>query len=244
MDESGEMRVVYYPGCFNNYWAPQNGKAVVRILERNGFRVTVPKHRCCGIARMAYGDTDGARKAAARLVDELFVLAEQDLDIVTDCPSCALALKEEYPFLLNSEKAGRVSEQTHFFSRFLNDLHQTGKLDTGFGELSLTVAYHSPCHLRAQGLGDDSIKLMALIPGLQVTDLSRGCCGMAGTAGFRHRYYESAMGIGEALSERVEEVDAQILTTDCGGCKLQMEQMSDGEVLHPVVLIDKAYRTQ
>jgi len=242
MDKPGEKRIVYYPGCFDNYWAPQNGKAVVRILERNGFRVTVPKHRCCGIARMAYGDIDGARKAAAKLVDELFVLAEQGLDIITDCPSCALAIKDEYPFLLNSKKAGRVSEKTHFFSRFLNDLRQAGKLDTGFGQLPLSVAYHAPCHLRAQGLGDDSVKLMALIPGLQVTDLDRGCCGMAGTAGFRHRYYESSMRIGEALSERIDEVDAKIVTTDCGGCKLQMEQMTDGEVIHPVILIDRAYR--
>jgi len=238
------MRVVYYPGCFDNYWVPQNGKAIVRILERNGFRVTVPKHRCCGIARMAYGDVGGARRAAAKLVDELFVLVNQGLDVITDCPSCALALKEEYPFLLNNEKAKRVSERMYFFSRFLNDLHQTDKLDTGFGQLSLTVAGHSPCHLRAQGLGDDSVKLMALIPGLQVTDLNRGCCGMAGTAGFRHRYYESSMGIGKALAERIEEVDAQILATDCGGCKLQMEQMTVGEVIHPVVLVDRAYQSQ
>jgi len=241
MDKPGAKEIVYYPGCFNNYWAPQTGKAAVRILERNGFRVTVPEHRCCGIARMAYGDLDGARKAADKLVSELFVLVEQGHDIVTDCPSCALAIKDEYPFLLNSKKAESVSGHTRFFSRFLNDLHQAGKLDTGFGQLPLSIAYHAPCHLRAQGLGDDSVTLMSLIPGLRVTELNRGCCGMAGTAGFRHRYYESAMRIGQALSERIEEVDVQMVATDCGGCKLQIEHLADVEVVHPLTLLERAY---
>ena len=85
---------------------------------------------------------------------------------------------------------------------------------------------------------------MALIPRLQVTDLDRGCCGMTGTAGFRNRYYESSMRIGKALSGRIEDMDAKIVATDCGACKLQIKQMTDGEVTHPVILIDRAYRIQ
>ena len=90
--------VVYYPGCFANYWDPQIGRAVVHILESNGFQVIVPKHQCCGIARIGYGDFNGARKEAAKLVDELSALIELGYDIVTACPSCSLAIKEEHPF--------------------------------------------------------------------------------------------------------------------------------------------------
>jgi len=241
MYEAKEKKVVYYPGCFANYWDPQIGRAVVHILERNGFQVIVPKHRCCGIARIGYGDFNGARKEAARLVDALFALVEQGYDIVTACPSCSLAIKEEYSFLLNSDKAKLVSERTYSLSRYLNELHEKGELNTDFKRISLSVAYHTPCHLKAQGLDGDFIKLMSLIPGLQVIDLDRGCCGMAGTVGFKHRYYESSMSIGSALSERIKEVSAQIVATDCGGCKMQIEQAANVEVTHPAILLDKAY---
>ncbi len=236
-----EKKVVYYPGCSANYWELQIGKAVVHILERNGFQVIVPKHRCCDVARIGYGDFNGARKGAAKLVNELSALVEQGYDIVTACPSCSLAIKEDYPFLLNSEKAKLVSERTYFLSRYLNELYEKGKLNTDFNQMSLSVAYHAPCHLKAQGIDGDSIKLMTLIPGVQVIDLDRGCCGMAGTAGFKRRYYESSMSIGGALFERINEVSAQVVATDCSGCKMQIEQTTNVEVLHPVVILDKAY---
>ncbi len=234
-------KVVYYPGCFANYWDPQLGRTVVHILEKNGFQVIVPKHHCCGIARVGYGDFKGARKEATMLVDELFILGEQGYDIITACPSCALALKEEYLFLLNNEKVKLVAERTHFLSQYLNELHEKGELNTDFKRMPLSVAYHTPCHLKAQGLGEESIKLMTLIPGLQVIDLDRGCCGMSGTTGLKHRYYESSMSIGRALAERIKEVSAQVVTTDCGACKMQIEQAANVEVTHPAIILDNAY---
>ncbi len=241
MHKPKEKKVVYYPGCSTNYWNPQIGRAVVHVLEKNGYQVIVPEHRCCGIARVGYGDFKGARRAADKLIDELLALVESGHDIVTACSSCSLAIKDEYPFLLNSEKARLVSQRTYFLSRYLNDLHERGELDTDFERMSLSVAYHAPCHLKAQGLDRESAQLMTLIPGLQVIDLDRGCCGMAGTAGFKHHYYESSMTIGKALSERINEVNAQVVATDCAGCKMQIEHIANVEVTHPVVLLDKAY---
>lgn len=241
MSETNEKKIVYYPGCTVEFWDPEIGKAVVHILEKNGFQVIVPEHQCCGVAQIAYGNFDSALKGAAKLVDILFAAAEPDYDIVTACPSCSLAIKEDYPPLLNSEKAKSVAERTYFFSRYLIKLYEKGELNTDFNQLSLSVAYHAPCHLRAQGLDGESIKLMSLIPGVQVTDLDRGCCGMAGTAGFKRRYYDSSMSIGSELFQRVKEVNAQVLATDCAGCKMQIEQGANVEVTHPLILLDKAY---
>ena len=241
MDKPKEKKLVYYPGCTAEFWDPGIGKAVVHILEKNGFQVIVPKHQCCGVAQVGYGNFNSALKVAAKLVDILFAAAEPGYDIVTACSSCSLAIKEDYPFLLNSEKARSVSERTYFLSRYLNELYEKGELNTDFKQLSLSVAYHTPCHLRAQGFDGESIKLMTLVPGLQVTDLDRGCCGMAGTAGFKRRYYESSMSIGSALFQRIKEVNAQVVATDCGGCKMQIEQGADVEVTHPLIILDKAY---
>lgn len=241
MSETNEKKIVYYPGCTVEFWDPEIGKAVVHILEKNGFQVIVPEHQCCGVAQIAYGNFSSALKESAMLVDILFAAAEPDYDIVTACPSCSLAIKEDYPLLLNSEKAKSVAERTYFFSRYLIKLYEKGELNTDFNQLSLSVAYHAPCHLRAQGLDGESVKLMSLIPGVQVTDLDRGCCGMAGTAGFKRRYYDTSMSIGSELFQRVKEVNAQVVATDCAGCKMQIEQGADVEVTHPLILLDKAY---
>jgi len=236
-------KIVYYPGCTAMFWNPEIGKASVRILERNGFEVLIPRHQCCGVAKTSYGDFKAARKDAAKLVDELYEFVKQGLDVVTSCPSCNVAIKEDHPFLLKTEKARQVAEKTYFLSEYLNKLQEKGQLNTNFRQTLLTVAYHVPCHLKAHGLGQESIKLMRLVPGLKVIDIDRGCCGMSGTAGFKRRYYEDSMKIGSAVFERVKELNAKLVATDCAGCEMQIEQGINGgiEVTHPLIIVDKAY---
>ena len=43
---------------------------------------------------------------------------------------------------------------------------------------------------------------------------------------FKHRYYDSSMSIGSELFQRIKEVDAQVVTTDCAGCEMQMDAIS------------------
>jgi len=241
MDETKEKKIVYYPGCTAEFWYPGIGKAVVHVLEKNGFQVIVPKHQCCGVAQIGYGNLKGAVKGAKKLVDILFAAAEPGYDIVTACSSCSLAIKDDYPFLLDSEKAKAVADKTYFLSQYLNELHERGELNTDFKQTPLLVAYHAPCHLKAQGDGEASIKLLKLVPGLQVVNLDHGCCGMSGTAGFKRRNYESSMQIGASLFQRIEEVNAQVVATDCGGCKMQIEHGTGVEVKHPLTIINEAY---
>jgi len=243
MYDSQKKKVVYYPGCFANYWDPLVGRSVVSVLEKNGLDVIVPRHQCCGLSRIGCGDIKGARKDADRLIDILFPLVKKGYDIVTACPSCSLAIKKEYPFFVNNEKSKLVAESTYFLSRYLNELYEKGEIKMDFKRIPLTsVAYHAPCHLKAQNLETDSIKLMALIPGLQIININRGCCGMAGAAGVKHEYYESSMIIGSALFKKIKEINAQIVATDCGACKLQIEQAAAVEVIHPITILDKAWR--
>jgi Fe-S oxidoreductase len=241
MHDNTRKSVVYYPGCYANYLDPEIGKAVVRILERNGFSVIVPKHRCCGIARMGCGDLNNFLKEAKALIYGIFDLASPDYDIVTACPSCSLALKEEYPFLLHDEKVDWISENTWYFSTYINELHNKGEFNTDLNPIPLSVTYHLPCHLKAQGGGVDSVRMMRLIPELRVTELDRGCCGMHGTAGFKRQYFEYSMAIGSKLSARIEELGTDLVVTDCGGCQLQIETIANTNVIHPAVLLNKAY---
>ena len=65
------------------------------------------------------------------------------------------------------------------------------------------IAYHQPCHLKAQQVGSPGLDLLREIPGLEVVDLAAGCCGMAGTFGMKRGTYDLSMRTGAPLFERI-----------------------------------------
>lgn len=46
-------KVVYFHGCYANYFDPQIGVAFVEVMEANGIEVLVAEQKCCGIPMMS-----------------------------------------------------------------------------------------------------------------------------------------------------------------------------------------------
>jgi len=234
--------VVYYPGCYVNFTDPELGWAVVGILERNGFRVLVPKHLCCGVACFPYGAKELGRRYARQALKIFGPLAREGYTILVSCPSCGTALERDFPYLLpESDDARLVAEQTQDVSDFLWALHQRGELDTDFGPLELRVGYHTPCHLRVRGLGAENLRLLSLIPGMEPVDMDRGCCGLAGSFGMRRAHREESREIGRYLFQELQSPDYDLGVTNCAGCEMQMRAGSGRDVVHPLKLLWQAY---
>ena len=49
-------KVVYFSGCYANFFAPCIGVAFVEVMETNGVEVLVCEQKCCGMPRMSNGD--------------------------------------------------------------------------------------------------------------------------------------------------------------------------------------------
>ncbi len=239
---TSDRTVVYYPGCYVNFTDPELGWAVVGILERNGFRVLVPKHLCCGVACFPYGAKELARRYARQALKVFGPLARQGYTILVSCPSCGTALARDYPYLLpESDDARLVAEHTQDVSDFLWGLHQRGELDTDFDPLELRVGYHTPCHLRVRGLGPENLRLLELIPGMEPVDIDRGCCGLAGSFGMRRAHREESRQIGRYLFQELQSPEYDLGVTNCAGCEMQMRAGSGREVVHPLKLLWQAY---
>ncbi len=234
--------VVYYPGCYANFTDPELGWTVIGILERNGFRVLVPPHQCCGVACFPYGAKDLARRYAQRTLHIFGPLAREGYTILVSCPSCGTSLEHDMPYLLpESDDARMVSEQTEDVSAFLWTLYQRGELDTDFAPVNLRAGYHTPCHLRVRDLGPENLKLLGLIPGMEPVHLDRGCCGMAGSFGMRRPHREESREIGCYLFQELQSPDFDLGITNCPGCAMQMEAGSGQKVIHPLKLLWRAY---
>jgi Fe-S oxidoreductase len=112
--------------------------------------------------------------------------------------------------------------------------------------MNALVGYHLPCHQRAL-LKDQStteipaMKLLELIPGMQVQLLDKGCSGMAGTYGLKRRNYRRSLRIGVQLIQGMREPQLIAGTTECSSCKIQMEQGTFKATLHPIKILARAY---
>jgi glycerol-3-phosphate dehydrogenase subunit C len=239
-----QKKVVYFPGCFITYNDRETGQAVIQVLKHNGYEVIVPKFHCCGVPLQANGHFSEARAAIRKNLAAMYPYLKMNDLVITSCTSCGLALKEEYP---RTEYPGAelIGERTYDLFEFLWELHEHGELNVDFQKVPLTLGYHAPCHLKAQGIGTPSVRLLRLIPGVKVDDLDAGCCGLSGSFGFKQERYELAMQIGKPLFSRVRqgvtEGDFNSMITECGGCQVQIRHGSGVKTDHPIWIMMKAY---
>ena len=115
-----------------------------------------------------------------------------------------------------------VSHATWDICEFLLDLHEEGRLDTGFGRLDEDLPYHAPCQLRSHGIGLPALDLFALVPGLRARDMDHDCCGIAGTYGMKKEKYDIAMKVGAPLFKKVKDSGAAVAACDSETCRWQI----------------------
>jgi Fe-S oxidoreductase len=202
----------------------------------------MPDFQCCGIARINSGAIHHVVKDIQTNVKKMTSLVDQGLSIVFSEPSCALAVKMEYPKILNSEDSLKVAEKCFDIHQFLMMLHQKGELNLDMGRMDFTVGYHNPCHLRALGVVNEPVELLRLIPGVTVQVFSDGCCGLVGTFGMKKNNFDLSMAIGKRLFQEIADSGVKEISTSCGACKLQILQGTRREAVHPISLLASAYK--
>lgn len=235
-------KIVYFVDAYVNWNDVELGKAFVKVLKHNGIDVVVPGgQNVSGMSLISDGAVVRAKKLAQKNVELLAEWVRQGYQIVTTEPSAALALKHEYLSLLDDQDAVLVAENTKDATSFLLDLHTSGDLELDFKPINASIGYHLPCHQRALGNEVPSMKLLRLIPGLQVELLEKGCSGMAGTYGLKKKNYLNSLKIGFALINAMRSTHIIAGTTECSTCKIQMEQGTTKPTVHPIKILALAY---
>ncbi len=116
------------------------------------------------------------------------------------------------------------------------------------GKLSYTVAYHDACHLaHGQKIKQPPRQLLKRIPGLKLVELKEAdwCCGSAGIYNITNQ--EMASKLLDRKMQNVIASGANVIATGNPGCMMQIalgarERGLDLRVVHPVQLLDEAYR--
>lgn len=228
--------VALLAGCVQDRWFREVNLATIRVLARNGWRVVVPRaQRCCGALPAHYGRL-GTARALARANARAFAGADR---VVVNAAGCGAHMKDYEELLEGAELPVRD---------LMEFLHEEG-LREAPGELQANVAYHDACHaLRAQRIREQPRHVLAQIPGLTIAEIPNGdrCCGAAGL----YNVLEPAMS-GDLRREKAQAIASTGATTIASanpGCSMQLaaglvELRVRAEVVHPVQLLDRAYRS-
>jgi len=242
----GKERLLFFPGCFAQHNKPGVGDAAIKVLELFGYCVEVARTGCCGLPAMANGNAKEMQARARHNILSLEKAIGGGHKIVVACTSCGHTLKCHYPHLFEQDKhldelAQQVAANTFDLGEFLLGLESQGESGRRPGNVELSLAYHAPCHLKAQGIGKPWLSLLARIPGLRVVDVNAGCCGIAGTYGFKKEKYQLSMDIGRDLFDGLKKIKPDVVVSECATCQMQIQDGTGFAAAHPVEILYRAF---
>ncbi len=240
-------RVGFFLGCIMSTVFAETSQATVRVLSENGCEVITPKtQKCCGAPHAEEGDFEAVRRFAK---ENIALFERYNVDyIICDCAACGAQTKE-YAELLSDdpqwrERAAGFSGKVRDIMQFLGEI----PLNQPKAVLEKRVSYHEACHLcHAQKIRDEPVRVLESVPGISLSPLKESdmCCGSAGVYNITHN--ERSMLILDRKMANIEATDAEIVLAGNPGCVLQLDYGrrtagSDKPVLHPVQILDAAYR--
>ncbi len=235
-------RVAYFVDVYANYYDHELAESVVAVLQQAEVNVLVPhRQRSSGMAPLIVGDIDYARDLALSNLRVLGNAVRDGYTVVCSEPTAALMLKNEYVKLTDDLDAELVAQNTMDVGQYLMGLHARDQLPRPNEPLHARVGYHQPCHLRALDVGLPGLDLIRLIPELDVEFINRGCSGMGGTYGLGRGQFRTSLRAGRELLSRLRDDDIEIGSTECGACRIQMEQGVTKRTLHPIKLLSLGY---
>lgn len=230
----GEIKALYFAGCYASYIRPEIGEAAIKVLKKLGIQVITPNQHCCGLPMLSKGM---AKEARAKITENLYSWKKlvYDVDyIVVTCSSCGLSLLEEWSYLTSDTITGVIKQKlvhiSHLVNKYIGD-------NTFRAPANLKVSYHMPCHLKVQKNADSSIKMLKNITNLEVESLDSHCCGIAGSWGISAKNYPLSIKIGSSMAEKLNNSSSHLGVTDCPTCRMQMEHLSAKSIKHPIEIV-------
>ena len=245
--QPAEGRKVYlFADEFTNHQEAELGLTFVRMLNRLGYRVEIPRHVESGRAAISKGCLRLAKKYAVKNVSLLKDIVTGDCPLIGIEPSCILSFRDEYPDLVPPEmrdEAKKLAGNCILFDEFLMREVRAGRIGPdAFRATDADIWLHGHCHQKSLvGVGATA-DLLRLIPGARVHVIPSGCCGMAGSFGYEKEHYATSMAIGEmvlfpTVRKAVESPGKTLVAAPGTSCRQQILDGTGVKAQHPVEIL-------
>jgi FAD/FMN-containing dehydrogenase/Fe-S oxidoreductase len=243
--------VVLLVDTFTTWFEPENARAALRVLERAGYRVHLPRAPgnrrplCCGRTFLSAGLVEQARAEAQGVLDALQPFVERGVPVVGLEPSCLLTLRDEFPAMLPGQRTEALAAAALLFEEFVDRETKAGRFSLRLHALPESQALlHGHCHQKAFGAMAAIARTLALVPGLDVQTVGGSCCGMAGTFGYQAGYYDVSMAMAEkTLLPAVRKAPpGALVVADGFSCQHQILGGTGRKAQHVACVLEAASR--
>jgi len=235
-------RVALLTGCVQKEISPQINEATIRILNRHGVEVVVPKKiRCCGSLAHHLGKNEEAHQDFINNINTWYdEYLKGNLDaILSNTSGCGTTIKD-YGFIFRNnkemkKKAQKISELTKDISEYLLD---NLKLNFKKKEKNFRIAYHSACSMQhGQKVHSQPIDLLSKTKN-EILEIPDGhlCCGSAGT--YNILQPKIAKQLLKNKVKNIEDLKPEIIATGNIGCITQISNGTNIPILHTIEILD------
>jgi glycolate dehydrogenase iron-sulfur subunit len=219
-------RVALFLGCVADAIYPETQVATVRVLQKNGCEVWIPRGQpCCGALHYHSAMEEPARVLAAKNLSAFGFAGPklEELDaVIINAAGCGAMLKDYAHLMYHTEHADAAKKFVAKAKDISEFLVQLGPVKPTH-PLPIRATYHDACHLRhAQQIASPPRKLLEMIPGLELIPLpeSEICCGAAGS--YNLTQPEMATRLGDRKAAHIKETGAQAVLMGNVGCLMQV----------------------
>ena len=249
LDFRFEKRVYLFLDEFTRYQEPELAEAFVRLMNRLGYEVVVPKHSESGRAAISKGCLRQATRYAEKNVRLLKDIVSTETPLVGIEPSCILSFRDEYPDIVGQEykdEAKELAKNCMLFDEFMMREVEAGRIRREqFSDMEAEIWLHGHCHQKALVGVEKTAALLALPEKATVHVIPSGCCGMAGSFGYEKAHYRTSLAIGEmilfpAVREAVknQSVERPVFIAAPGtSCRTQIKDGTGVHALHPIEIL-------
>ena len=234
-DPSGRPYALVWADSFSQTLDDAGARAVVDVLEANGFAPIVAPDACCGLTWITTGQLTGAKKHLSSLLGVLAPFAASGIPIVGVEPSCTAVLRDDLLDLLPEDpRSALVSSATRTLAEVLSAVPASARRLPSLEGVEIVAQPHCH-HYSVMGWDTDQALLESL--GARVTRLE-GCCGLAGNFGMEAGHYDLSVAV--ASHSLLPSLSAQpdaVYLADGFSCRTQAAQLAGRGGVHLATLL-------
>ena len=234
-DPSGRPYALVWADSFSQTLDDAGARAVVDVLEANGFAPIVAPDACCGLTWITTGQLTGAKKHLSSLLGVLAPFAVSGIPIVGVEPSCTAVLRDDLLDLLPEDpRSLLVSSATRTLAEVLSAVPASVRCLPSLEGVEIVAQPH--CH-HSSVMGWDADQALLESLGARVTRLE-GCCGLAGNFGMEAGHYDLSVTV--ASHSLLPSLSAQpdaVYLADGFSCRTQAAQLAGRGGVHLATLL-------
>ncbi len=234
-------RVLLLDDCFTTFNEPEVGRAAVRVLEAAGYAVEAAGLVCCGRAMLSKGFVRQTRDLIHAQLPALAARVADGTPLLGLEPSCLLTLADEWRELVPGPEAEAVARAARLAEAWLAEEEKAGRASLKLAPRPGRAVLHGHCHQKALvGVGGTA-EALRLIPGLDVSVLDTGCCGMAGSFGFEKGHYDLSVKVAElSLLPALRREPEALVVAPGTSCRHQIKDLASRRARHPMEVLAEA----